>query len=972
MSTKPTFDNLPQVSLNTTLPPFKAWVQMAIPTVFDDSLSYAELLYKVINYLNVTNDNLTTNNETIKAFKDFLYGTDETGQTDGLYHDIVTWFDELQVDATLEAKVQSIMDEWVTDNTLLNLISPTVVNTTTNATNTWLSTKIHPEDGYALDDSLLVTNAAAPAGVVGGAVHNAGLPYYDRIMNARINDGGTYTGIATSLFYRDIPLINNGENKITLYINKRGSIRCRICNVKTPTTATEAIPAENILYDPPAVTHEQGDKIVIDYSQYYSSDTTLKYLSVSINTTPTILSITNDSNAITFFSNIGISKILNDRILEAERNIEENIVPLKSNSGLPAYDSISNARLTISGTPSITGSTSAILYRYIKLPKNSNSIIVYPTVTAGLINYAISKEKNINAENIIDTGTTQNMRVPLVIDYSSMYTDIIDNLYLIISVFNPNITFDLSKYKTALLFMYDKGVLPNLIYGDSGTNATPAVNLLYNEFDVLVGSYGITHIKDMAHNTRTYIYVTNDNKTTVQNFIVNSDETSPITIQSGHSYVFTKKHLFHRTLTNIIYDINAYYIEDLTAGMLKCGYLNNGATPVPDITWRDMGGGSNTINNTFNNTYNSYTTQYTGDINVTPQITTDTNNLLNPSGTDDTASILAMLQTGVCILNKGTFRISGLNMPPNSMLIGQGNSTVLIWNEYESESPTNQYMIQLARKCTVSNLRINALNKPYSSQENPPYNPFYSTGDVVVEEKPIGNFNAIQFQPYGSSSAPAYPANCILNNLYISNCNGSGLKMYNTGTSPVRSLIANNITFYRCDCAINSAENTEFHKISNFSIEECYYGCKVLGGNVEFNFGTIYRCFYSIFVDAGVSNDSHGVFTDVRVVHTADAYGETQDTAPFGGKLLFLRNFTHGEKFNGCTFGFGSVDINACEGAKFYSCGFSHCGININNAIGTLFMGGSKSDSVTVSNVGSTRTKFVNCYSRNGEDWNLT
>lgn len=960
MSTKPTFDNLPQVTLNTTLPPFKAWVQMAIPTVFDDSLSYSELLYKVINYLNTTNEHLTTNDETIKAFYDFLYGSDGTGTTDGLYYDITNWFNKLDVDTTLEAKVQSIMDEWVTDNTLLDLISPTVVNTTTTATNTWLGDRIHPETGYALDDSLLVTNAGAPAGVVGGAVHNAGLPYYDRIMNARITgSGATYSGSATSLFYRDIPLINNGENKITLYINKGGTLIYRICNVKTPATASEAIPTENILQYV-VETHNAGDKIVIDYSQYYSSDTTLKYLSVSINATPSNLSITNDSNAITFFTGVGIIKILDDRIVEAERNIEENIEPLKNNSGLPAYDSISNARLSISGTPSITGSTSAILYRYIKLPKNSNSIIVYPTVTAGLINYAISKDKNINVENIVDTGTTQNMRVPLVVDYSSMYTDTIENLYLIISVFNSGITFDTSTDKTALLFMYDKGVLPNLIYGGSGTNANTAVNLLYNEFSTLVDTvsgFGITHIKNMAHNTRTYVYATNDNKTTVQNFIANSDETSPITIQAGHRYIFTKKHLYYRTLTNATYDVNAYYIEDLNDGVLKCGYLNNASADVPnDITWRDMGGGSNTINNTFNNTYNSYNTQYTGDINVTPQITSDTNNLLNPSGTDDTASILAMLQTGVCILNKGTFRISGLNMPDNSLLIGQGNSTVLIWSERESENPLNMYMINMSQNCTIENLMINA---QYSA-----YNPFYSTSETVTEEKVIGNFSAIQFQPINGTT----PSNCIINKVFISNCKGSGIKTYNTGQSPTNNIRISNVTITRCDCGINNSESSEFHKISNFDIRRCYYGCKITAGNVEYNNGTIYRCYYSVFIDAGSVNDSHGCFTDVRIIHTANVYG----AEGVNGYIFFLRNFTHGEKFNGCSVGYGKIEINGCIGAKFFNTGFSHATITITNAVGALFSNCVKSNDVTVENTTSTKTKFINCFVTNGDDWNPT
>ena len=229
---KPSFDNLPQVKLNTKLPPFKAWVQMAIPTVFDDSLSYAELLYKVINYLNVTNDNLTNNNETIKAFKDFLYGSDGTGKKDGLYHDIVTWFDNLQVDATLEAKVQSIMDKWVTDNTLLNLISPTVVNTTTSATNEWLEENIQPETGYVIDNTLSIANAAGNAKTIGDAFKNAGFTFFEHVYNRAIASNGTgYSAQnANAILYEFIPLIKSTSNKINIYTNKSGNLRYSIVN----------------------------------------------------------------------------------------------------------------------------------------------------------------------------------------------------------------------------------------------------------------------------------------------------------------------------------------------------------------------------------------------------------------------------------------------------------------------------------------------------------------------------------------------------------------------------------------------------------------------------------------------------------------------------------------------------------------------------------------------------------------------
>lgn len=44
----------------TTLTPFRYWCQKVLPLVYDNSLSYYELLCKVVEYLNETMDNVNT------------------------------------------------------------------------------------------------------------------------------------------------------------------------------------------------------------------------------------------------------------------------------------------------------------------------------------------------------------------------------------------------------------------------------------------------------------------------------------------------------------------------------------------------------------------------------------------------------------------------------------------------------------------------------------------------------------------------------------------------------------------------------------------------------------------------------------------------------------------------------------------------------------------------------------------------
>ena len=55
-----------------SLYPFKAWVQQNLPAIYDDSLSYTDLLSKLLSYLSglVTNNNLLS--EDMKKLFDYV------------------------------------------------------------------------------------------------------------------------------------------------------------------------------------------------------------------------------------------------------------------------------------------------------------------------------------------------------------------------------------------------------------------------------------------------------------------------------------------------------------------------------------------------------------------------------------------------------------------------------------------------------------------------------------------------------------------------------------------------------------------------------------------------------------------------------------------------------------------------------------------------------------------------------------
>ena len=88
--------------------PFRFWCQKVLPTVYDDSLSYYELLTKVVNYLNETVDNVDKLNENVENIYNAYV----------LLQNYLNNFVDTQVIPMVEAK----LDEMAEDGTLTALI----------------------------------------------------------------------------------------------------------------------------------------------------------------------------------------------------------------------------------------------------------------------------------------------------------------------------------------------------------------------------------------------------------------------------------------------------------------------------------------------------------------------------------------------------------------------------------------------------------------------------------------------------------------------------------------------------------------------------------------------------------------------------------------------------------------------------------------------------------------------------------
>lgn len=93
--------------------PFRFWCQKVLPSVYDDSLSYYELLNKVVHYLNVVIDNL----EGVEQNTDALLNA-----YNQLQEYVNTYFDNLDLGEEIERKI----NEMVEDGTFDDILAPAI------------------------------------------------------------------------------------------------------------------------------------------------------------------------------------------------------------------------------------------------------------------------------------------------------------------------------------------------------------------------------------------------------------------------------------------------------------------------------------------------------------------------------------------------------------------------------------------------------------------------------------------------------------------------------------------------------------------------------------------------------------------------------------------------------------------------------------------------------------------------------
>lgn len=156
------------------LKPFRFWCQKVLPLVYDDSLSYFELLCKVVDYLNNTMTDVNTLGENFN-------------QLVVLYNQLSEYVRDYFASLDAQEMINNKLDEMATNGELDSLISPVVTE--------WLQANVIPFGATVIvDKTLSISNAAADSQNTGIAVETErtrAINEEDKKINFPIREDGT-------------------------------------------------------------------------------------------------------------------------------------------------------------------------------------------------------------------------------------------------------------------------------------------------------------------------------------------------------------------------------------------------------------------------------------------------------------------------------------------------------------------------------------------------------------------------------------------------------------------------------------------------------------------------------------------------------------------------------------------------------------------------------------------------------------
>lgn len=146
---------------------FRFWCQQVLPLTFDDSLSYYELLNKVVTYLNNTISDVANVEENVSALNDAYVK---------LQSYVNNYFDSLDV----QKEINNKLDEMADNGTFNELFNSIIQTQTDNTVTQWMNDNLIPIGETAvLDASLSLSDAAAKS----NSVRENALLHFDSTYN---------------------------------------------------------------------------------------------------------------------------------------------------------------------------------------------------------------------------------------------------------------------------------------------------------------------------------------------------------------------------------------------------------------------------------------------------------------------------------------------------------------------------------------------------------------------------------------------------------------------------------------------------------------------------------------------------------------------------------------------------------------------------------------------------------------------
>ena len=169
--------------------PFRFWCQTVLPLVYDDSLSYYELLNKVVYYLNNVIADVANVEDNAQALL-----TAYNQLQDYVNH----YFDNLDVATEINNK----LDSMVADGSFAIIVNPLISASVTD----WLTNHVDPVGSAVMvDNSLSITGAAADAKVTGDKINLCFRP-----ATAELITDQNYSTV--------LPDANNAENNRSYFV----------------------------------------------------------------------------------------------------------------------------------------------------------------------------------------------------------------------------------------------------------------------------------------------------------------------------------------------------------------------------------------------------------------------------------------------------------------------------------------------------------------------------------------------------------------------------------------------------------------------------------------------------------------------------------------------------------------------------------------------------------------------------------